>query len=127
MEVGIDAGGILNYFNSKNNKIIGVDYNNRYIDFGKSKGLNLIHGDINFLIRKKAKAGIIIYSHTLKHIPNINFELINIKKVLKNDGLFCVLVPAVKNFKTFFRKNSSNSCLLLFIEYLKQLYGKKWL
>ena len=96
-EVGVGAGGIMQYFKENGNKIVGVDFGGEYIKLGKSKGLNLMKGDIDELIKNKIKVDVLIYSHVFEHILDLAKELDKIKKVLKKDGLLYIEVPGVRN------------------------------
>lgn len=96
-EIGVGAGGILKYFQEKDNDVIGVDLGLEYLNYGKDRGLDLIHGDIDELLNNKIKVDVLIYSHVFEHILDLGQELKKIKKVLKKDGLLYIEVPGVKN------------------------------
>lgn len=113
-EIGVGAGGILQYFKEKGNNVIGVDFGEEYLRLGKSRGLTLVKGDIKKLIEKGVKADILIYSHVLEHILDINEEAKNIKKILKKDGLLYIEVPGVKSLE--------KSCNMDFLKLLQNAH-----
>jgi len=89
LEVGTGAGGILQYFKEKGNKVYGCDLDLEYIDFGKKRyGLNLFNGTIDS-INVNWHFDIVIYSHVLEHIPNPISELNKLKSFIdKNSYIY---------------------------------------
>ncbi|MDA3781230.1 MAG: class I SAM-dependent methyltransferase [Bacteroidales bacterium] len=96
-EIGVGAGGILKYFQEKENNVAGVDFGQEYLSYGKKNGLNLIQGGIDELAKKKLKFDLVIYSHVFEHILDLEKELKSVKKILRKDGILYIEVPGVKN------------------------------
>lgn len=128
-EIGTGSGGILQVFKEKGNKVIGVDIDKNSVKLGRNNGVNLYKGDINQLIKMGIKADIVIYSHVLEHIIDLNKELINIRKILKPKGYIYVRVPSIKNLgkegKTDFLKFLQNAHVFYFTaKTLENLFAK---
>ncbi|MGM0607243.1 MAG: class I SAM-dependent methyltransferase [Candidatus Muiribacteriota bacterium] len=99
LEVGCGAGGILKYFKDKGCEICGIDPGKKFVEYGVKKfNLNLHTGTLQDLKLEK-KPDLIIYSHVIEHIEDINLELESVQKKLKEDGLLYIEVPGVKNLK----------------------------
>ena len=75
LEVGCGAGGILHYFKNKGNVVKGIDLGKEYINYGREKyNLDLETGTLENLLLKR-KPDLIIYSHVLEHILDLETEL----------------------------------------------------
>ena len=92
LEVGTGAGGILQYFKEKGNKVYGCDLGSEYIDFGKKRyGLNLFNGTIDS-INVNWHFDIVIYSHVLEHIPNPISELNKLKSFIDKNSYIYIYI-----------------------------------
>jgi len=97
VEIGTGAGGILQAFKNKKNKVFGLDLGTAYINFGISKGLNLKVGTLKELENLDEKPDLIIYSHVLEHLLEPLEELKELKKYFKDKTILYIEVPGVKN------------------------------
>ena len=95
-EIGCGAGGILNAFKNSGAEVLGCDYGEKYLEFGRKKGLNLVHGGIESFSKFK-KADIIILNHVLEHFKDPKTELDKISKLLKDRGTLYIAVPGLLN------------------------------
>ncbi len=96
-EVGCGAGGILSVFKEMGHNVLGVDLGQEYVDFGKTEyGLNLITGTLQDL-REHQTPDLIIYSHVMEHVLDLNFELDLLCKVASEKTLIYVEVPGLMN------------------------------
>jgi len=98
LDVGCGAGGIGWAFKAiRRCKVLGIDYGKEYIDFGKSKGLNLKVGSYE---QVKEKYDIVILSHVLEHSLNPQRDLDYISKnCVKEDGVLLIQCPGILNLK----------------------------
>ena len=97
LEIGCSSGGILNFFKEKGCKVMGVDLDTNYLNYGREKhGLNLLHGNLKN-IPFNFKPDVIIYSHVLEHILDLNSELIQLKKITSDNTVIYIEVPGIKN------------------------------
>lgn len=98
LEVGCGMGGILEPFKKKGCKVKGIDLGSEYIEYGKSKGLDLSIGTIDII---DERFDFIIYSHVLEHLTDLGSELIKIKERLNKNGLLYIEVPGILNLKKY--------------------------
>lgn len=97
LEVGCGAGGILQAFRDRGATVVGCDLGEEYLQFGRSMhGLDLRAGTLADLQFDRL-ADIIIYSHVMEHVLDLNAELERIKRILSPQGILYVEVPSVKN------------------------------
>lgn len=106
IEVGCGSGGILHLFKEKGHHVTGCDLGLEYLEYGKKNwNLDLHHGFLSDL-QKDKKADVIIYSHVLEHILDLNKELAVIKDYVHKDTVVYIEVPGFKsvinNFKSDF-------------------------
>lgn len=95
IEIGCGAGGILEFFKKKGNKVNGCDYGEDYVNFGKKKGLNILVGGME--VFGNDRADVVILNHVLEHFTDPVGELLKVKKLLKQDGVVLVSVPGIYN------------------------------
>lgn len=100
LEVGCGAGGILQYFKDRGAKVTGLDLNDHYLEYGRSKGLNLQHGFITDLGTEE-KYDMVIYNHVMEHILDPVEELRAVADRLVPAGLIYIEVPGIKALKSY--------------------------
>ena len=129
VEVGCGAGGILGFFREKGHTVKGIDLGEEYIAYGKDvHGLDLEAGALSQHKFDK-KPDIIIYSHVLEHILDLNKELETIKEVISKDTLVYIEVPGIKevheNYKSNILRYFQNAHTFHFsLETLTNLFAK---
>ncbi len=95
LEVGCGAGGILYYFKQQGFEVKGIDLGKEYLDFGKSKyNLDLEQGALNKNLN--FKPDIIIYSHVLEHVLDLQSEIQTLKEMCSDTTILYIEVPGVK-------------------------------
>ena len=105
LEVGCGAGGILDYFRDKEHKVKGIDLGEEYIDYGKEHyGLDLKTGTLNEVSRDN-KPDLVIYSHVLEHILDVNAEVELIREFAHENTIVYIEVPGLKNIHNQFQSN----------------------
>ena len=105
LEVGCGAGGILSYFRSKGFEVKGIDLGEEYLQYGRQQhGLDLEVGTIHDL-DISGKPDLIIYSHVLEHVLDLNQELIRLGEIAGEHTLIYVEVPGIKNLATGYRND----------------------
>ena len=95
LDVGCSCGGVIKYFQDMGSSVEGVDYDTRYVEFGKRKGLKLLNGNSNILKEDK-KYDLIILSHVVEHFNDPVKELTKLVKHLNKDGHIFIHVPGIK-------------------------------
>ena len=96
LEIGCADGGNVAAFADAGFTASGIDLSHVYIEFGKTKGLDLHRSDSSSFSRSGKKFDIIVLNHVLEHFTNIRKELDNINTLLKPDGFLFISVPGVK-------------------------------
>ena len=129
LEVGCGAGGILTIFENNGHKVKGIDLGKEYVEYGiKNQGLNLEVGVLSD-IRLEKDPDIIIYSHVLEHILDLNKELQTITKYITKDTIVYIEVPGIKeihkNYESNILKYFQNAHTFHFtLESLTNLFSK---
>ncbi len=105
VEIGCGAGGILKYFRDLGHTVYGCDLGSKYVNYGAEKyGLNLKVGGIKSLKIEK-KPDVIIYSHVMEHILDLNEEIMEIKKICHQNTIVYIEVPGMKNVHKAFNSD----------------------
>jgi 2-polyprenyl-3-methyl-5-hydroxy-6-metoxy-1,4-benzoquinol methylase len=97
LEIGTGSGGILKFFQEKGNTVLGFDLDEKFLDFGKIKGVNLKKGTIENLSEISQQPDIVIYSHILEHLNNPIKELKTLRKFLNDTSILYIEVPGILN------------------------------
>jgi SAM-dependent methyltransferase len=95
VEIGCGAGGILAAFAERGYRVIGTDYGEENMAYGRARGLDLRSGSLSRL-ELPGRPALIIYSHVLEHIREPGRELGRVRELLGPDGFLYVEVPGVK-------------------------------
>ena len=93
LEIGSGAGGVLLAFKEQGHDVMGYDFDLKYLDLGKSKGINLIHHDSFIPDEYMGCFDLIILSHVLEHFNEPRKNLLEYKSFLKSDGAVLCEVP----------------------------------
>ena len=104
-EIGCGAGGILEFFKQKGHQVRGYDLGTEYINYGKSTHqLELFEGTLT-KVNSSFKPDLIIYSHVLEHILDLNSEVELLKKISSKHTLLYIEVPGIKNIRNSYQAN----------------------
>lgn len=105
LEVGCGAGGILKYFKDQGHSVKGIDIGAEYINYGKTEyGLDLevsMLSDLNI----DYKPDIIIYSHVIEHILELDKELEVLHKFCHENTAVYMEVPGLKSIHQHYERN----------------------
>ena len=129
LEIGCGAGGIVDVFKENGHKIKGIDLGKEYINYGKEKyNLDLEVGTLSD-IKLEETPDIIIYSHVLEHILDLNKELQTLRKYVNKDTIIYIEVPRIKeihkNYEANILKYFQNAHTFNFsLETLSNLFAK---
>ena len=110
LEVGCSMGGILLPFKMRGHSVTGIDFGEENIKYGKHLGLDLRLGGFE-QIKADEKFDLVIVSHVLEHVPDIDDFLQSISKVLSNKGILYIEVPGIEMIKRDY-----NNDLLLYLQ-----------
>ena len=93
LEIGCGAGGILLPFKTSGADVLGVDLDDKYMDKGRSLGLELKRGSA-FEILGNDKFDLIILKDVLEHLVDVERMIKILKKHLSDFGQIYVQVPS---------------------------------
>ena len=103
LEIGCSSGGIVSVFKDYGiEKCKGIDLGSEYIQYGRSKGLDLEIGSSDKLAESGEKYDLIIINHVLEHFLDIRKELLTIKELLTESGIVYISVPGVFNLQSVY-------------------------
>lgn len=94
LEIGCGAGGILSAFAEVGFSVTGYDFDERFLRYGRNKGLNLQFGSMD-KIPPGTQFDVVILSHVLEHLFDLGDSLSNIKKLLRPGGWLLIEVPGI--------------------------------
>lgn len=96
LDLGGGIGGVLNHFKN-NNELYLADYFDPYLDYAKSKGINIIKGGLDKI---DFKPDIIILSHVIEHWSNFREEIKKLIKIQKiGETINYIEFPGVDSIK----------------------------
>lgn len=98
LEVGSAAGGGLVPFRDAGASVLGVDFDENYLNFGRSMGIDLRLGGVNE-IREFELQDIVILKDVLEHLPTPVRSLEIIRSVLSDRGIVYIQVPGLQALK----------------------------
>ena len=103
LEIGCADGGNVAAFNERGYKGTGIDLSHAYVEYGRSKGLDLYCSDSSSFAKTGQKFDIVVLNHVLEHFTDLERELGTITSLMKDDGILFVAVPGVKylTFKAY--------------------------
>jgi 2-polyprenyl-3-methyl-5-hydroxy-6-metoxy-1,4-benzoquinol methylase len=97
LEIGCGMGGLLIPFKLAGYDVEGIDLGDEYINIGRQFNLDLSVGSITDIVAKNKKYNLVILSHLIEHIPDLNTFFINLKAILSENGKIFIAVPGIKS------------------------------
>ncbi len=94
LEVGAGAGGNLSKFKAAGCEVLGLDFDQRYLDEGSSRGLTMLHGGMERL-EDDDRFDLVIIAHVLEHIDGPTAFLEEIGRHLTPTGRIYIEVPSL--------------------------------
>ena len=96
LEVGCGAGGNLSVFRDNGCEVIGLDFDDDYLNVARKNGITTITGSLDKL-GSKDKYDLIILSHVLEHIVEPAGFLGILIEHLEDTGVIYIEVPSLNN------------------------------
>lgn len=96
LEIGCASGGILGAFAEHGYQVTGIDLDDKFLEYGRNRGLNLLQGHSSELVSQNQKYDLIILSHVLEHFLDLEQELSVIASLLNQNGKLYIQVPGIK-------------------------------
>jgi SAM-dependent methyltransferase len=94
-EIGCGSGGILYPFHSISKKVTGYDYDDDYLEYGRSKGMEMVCIGENSSAIPHAPPDLLILSHVVEHFLNPKKEFMQYVGKLKAGKYLLVEVPGI--------------------------------
>lgn len=114
LEIGCGDGCNLLPYYLEGKKVLGCDFDSRFLEPGRRRGLNLIQGDIDSI--NQNNFNLIMLIHSFEHVINMEDMITSVSKKLSPGGLIFIEVPGIigwnqtrKNFSTDMGLQSSNN------------------
>ena len=95
LEIGTGAGGALVPFKEAGCSVLGIDFDEKFLDFGRSKGLSLRSGGIQNLDGSET-FDVVILKDVLEHLPDPLQALRMIRESLSEKGILYIQVPGLQ-------------------------------
>lgn len=96
MEFGCNDGANLFPWKENGFEVFGIDLDSHVVEFGKKIGLNIACGDfLNYDFSYK-KPKLIIISHVLEHVRDINLALDRLYEIIRPDGYIFIESPGIR-------------------------------
>lgn len=96
LEVGCGMGGILIPFKLAGMQVTGIDLGPEFVDLGNRLNLNLHVKSVDDLLNDSTSYDLIILSHVIEHIPDLNDFLSKVKRLLSPSGRIFIAVPGIR-------------------------------
>ena len=93
LDVGCGFGYFLLRGKQRGWDVKGIDPSKKAVNAAKQKGLNVSEGMISESLIEENPVDVIHMHEVLEHLPNPIESLTILKKILKPDGLICILSP----------------------------------
>jgi SAM-dependent methyltransferase len=109
LEIGCSAGGLLVCFQEEGASVVGYDFDQHYLDYGRKKNaqLDLRQGGIENLENVAERFDVVILNHVLEHLADPKKAIRTIFKLLKEDGVLYLSVPGFRNSQYYFSPSKS--------------------
>ena len=104
LEVGCGSGGILIPFTEIGAEVVGIDFDDTYMEAGRKRGLNLIDQSI-YEFQTDKEFDLIILKDVLEHLPDLNLVIQKLKSLLSGTGVIYIQVPTFEGLEFLGYKN----------------------
>ena len=98
MEPGCNDGCNLYPFYKNSKEVYGCDFDDESLSAGRGAGIDILTGGIEKLLSTEKKADLIILSHVLGHVTDLNKFLNDVKRLLKPNGFIYIETPGFKGW-----------------------------
>jgi len=95
VEIGCGSGGVLYPFHSMGKKVSGYDYDNDYLEYGRSKGMEMVCLGENSSSIPQTAPDLLILSHVVEHFLEPKRELTEHIERVKPGKYLLIEVPGV--------------------------------
>ncbi len=96
LEPGCNDGCNMFPFYQDGKEVYGCDFDGKRMEPGRKLGMNIYRGGIDVLVDLDLQADLIILSHVIAHIPNLDDFLHKVRNILKPSGWVYIESPGYK-------------------------------
>ena len=96
-EVGTWAGANLASFDRAGVPVVGCDFDESYLEYGRKRGLNLVRGSIPELREEGVQADLVFLSHVLEHILDPVGFMRSCRDIVVPGGHVYIVVPGLRS------------------------------
>jgi SAM-dependent methyltransferase len=107
VDLGCGGGWTLAAFKGAGRVCIGYDFDPRLIGIGRARGLDLRIGGAEVARQQAVRAGLLIFSHVLEHLPDPQQGLRELRSLLTHSSLLYIEVPHVRRIGNVALANDS--------------------
>lgn len=108
LEIGCGSGEkFLSVLKRKGCEVFGVEINDRYVEMHEKRGLNVFYGSLEEAKFPYEHFDTVIMSQVIEHLPSPKQTLIEIRRILKQEGRILIYCPNADG-------------------YLRSCFGKYW-
>lgn len=100
-EIGCGAGGLLLPFQQCKKDVIGYDFDEEYLKYGRNRGINLVYGDF-YKQAKDNSCDLVIMNHVFEHLLSPLQEIQKIVSKIKLDKYLYIQVPGIYCISKFY-------------------------
>ena len=104
VEVGAGAGGLLEPFNRRGARTIGIDYDTRYLALGSEMGIEMLCGGAEALVGMK-NVDVVILKDVLEHLDDLHEVLGHVRNSLSSTGFCFIQVPGLQSLRSLGYEN----------------------
>lgn len=97
LDIGCGSGEYLQLPKTIGWEVLGVDFDKSAIKIANTNNIKCVLGDVENVEKMGVKFDVITLSHVIEHVHNPEKLLLNIKKLLKPDGLIWIETPNLKS------------------------------
>lgn len=97
LEIGAGGGWLLDHLRHDAERVVGYDYNDVYLDLGRSRGIDLRSGGVDEALKSDERYDLIVLSQVLEHMLDPIVELTRLRALLAPGGQLYIGVPGLLN------------------------------
>lgn len=97
LDCGTKDGQFTQWLNNQGHECVGIEIDQQYVDFAKSKNRNVIYGDICNINYKWGTFDVVFAHHVLGLCPDIKKAISEMLRVTKNGGIVIFLIQIPGN------------------------------
>lgn len=104
VEVGAGAGGLLAPFAARGARVIGIDYDEKFLQLGREMGIEMIAGGVDALAQV-SNVDIVIMKDVLEHLGDLRHAMETIRSCLSRNGICFIQVPGMQSLRSLGYQN----------------------